>query len=389
MFKAIILGDIHLGKGVSIGKELSGSVLNSRIQDQLNILNWTLEQALTKLVDVIIITGDIFEDPKPHYSLISQFMYWLKTCSNHNIKVHIIFGNHDILRSGNIYNSPLDIIDQVDLENVFVHRDISTLFFDKMAITFMPFRDRNSLNAATMNDAIEMLSSSIQYELALIKPELKKVLIGHLAIEGSFYVGDEVDTLSNEIFCPLSMFSGYDYVWMGHVHTPQVMQKSPLVAHVGSMDISNFKESDQDKHIVIVSEDSYEEISIPTRKLNDLIISVPAGVDTTQYVLEQIEKEELDLNSSIVRLKINLEDVSLQPVNKKEIMKHFSDNNVFNVCSFAESKKVEIVRSHQLSIDNTITTEIALSKWAEQKFTDQKDKDLFISKGLELLSNLN
>ena len=69
----LILGDVHLGKGLNIGKPSVGNSLNSRVIDQLNLLNWALEQSLDNLVSRIIITGDIFEDSKPDYQLVQFF----------------------------------------------------------------------------------------------------------------------------------------------------------------------------------------------------------------------------------------------------------------------------------------------------------------------------
>src|ERR1700677_3462486 len=110
MTLALLLGDPHLGKGQSVGRVGLGSNLNSRVADQFNLLDWTLEQALEKGADHIIITGDIFEDTKPHPSLIAMFVAWLKKCQAHYVHVHILMGNHDMLRSGSVFTSSLDII---------------------------------------------------------------------------------------------------------------------------------------------------------------------------------------------------------------------------------------------------------------------------------------
>ncbi|MDR9826287.1 hypothetical protein RCJ22_11765, partial [Vibrio sp. FNV 38] len=143
------------------------------------------------------------------------------------------------------------------------------------------------------------------YELASIPLTYKKILVGHLAIEGSIPVGDEIDDMANELFCPLDMFNGYDYVWMGHVHKPQVMKKTnPRIEHVGSMDLSNFGETDQKKYIVIVdcfSHDKDFEIEyLPTRPLKKLTVTVPKDTeDTTAYVLDELKKLDGDFNRSI------------------------------------------------------------------------------------------
>src|SRR5258706_233763 len=110
MSRHIILGDVHIGKSLQIGKVGIGSALNSRISDQLNLLRWTLDQAILYQAESIKITGDIFEDPKPHPTLIKLFLDWLKTCRDESISVDIIQGNHDIIRSGQFIQSALDII---------------------------------------------------------------------------------------------------------------------------------------------------------------------------------------------------------------------------------------------------------------------------------------
>src|SRR6185436_19297589 len=254
MSNIIILGDPHLGKSLSQGRVGIGSNLNSRIVDQLNLLDWTLDQAIDLSIDHIVITGDIFEDPRPPPSLITLFISWLKKCQANSVHVHLILGNHDILRSGFIYSSPLDIISEVELENVDVYKNINTITIDTTAITLMPFRDRKALGASTNSIALSLLKEYLVYELASMPITYKKVLIGHLAIEGSIPIGDEIDDISNELFCPLDMFNGYDYVWMGHVHKPQIMKKQkPYIAHIGSMDISNFAEIDHSKHIIILN----------------------------------------------------------------------------------------------------------------------------------------
>src|SRR5579863_6576450 len=127
MTTAIILGDVHLGKGTNIGKFGVGATLNSRIVDQLNLLDWTLDKAVEHHAEHIIITGDVFEEPKPHPSLIAMFVSWLKKCQVYDISVHIIVGNHDILRNGFSYTSPLDIITEADLDKIHIYKDINTI----------------------------------------------------------------------------------------------------------------------------------------------------------------------------------------------------------------------------------------------------------------------
>lgn len=396
MSNAIILGDVHLGKGTNIGKTGVGANLNSRIVDQLNLLDWTLEQAVECHADHIILTGDVFEDPKPPPFLIALFIAWLKRCEMHGIHVHIIRGNHDILRSGNVYSSPLDIITEVELENVSVYCDINTIILGTTAFTFIPFRDRKSFSVGTGAEAIALLRDSLVYELASIPATYQKVIVGHLAIEGSIPIGDEIDDLTNELFCPLDMFNGYDYVWMGHVHKPQVMKKkTPYVAHIGSMDISNFGETDHRKFIVVFN--IYGEKNngpnsavwgvrdLPTRALKKVSISVPKDTtDSTEYVLDELKKLD-SWDKSIVRVDVSLAAPELASVNKSVIEKYLTSQGVFNVTGISESKKIALIKKKDgnNNIDTKMDVDSAIKAYA-QTYVDAAERPAFMELAKEI-----
>lgn len=378
MANIIILGDPHVGKNTSLGKVGIGSTLNSRVIDQINLLNWTLDQALERNAEHIIVTGDVFEDPKPHPSLIVLFLGWVKRCEAQGIKLHIVMGNHDILRSGTFITSPLDIISESEVDGCQIYKDLSTINIGSTSVTFVPFRDRKSFICESNADALAILKSTIQYELAAIPLTYNKLLIGHLALEGSIPVGDEIDDLTNELFCPLDMFNGYDFVWMGHVHKPQVLRKTPHLAHIGSMDISNFGETENKKYIILFDTDniSFTEIEIPTRPLRKISISIPKETkDSTSYVIEEIEKKKKELNNSIVKIEISLSSPELPSVDRNLIEKTLYKAGIFNISSFSESKKLSIVKKNDaVVIDNTIDINSALKKWADLKYKKEDDK---------------
>jgi DNA repair exonuclease SbcCD nuclease subunit len=395
MTAAIILGDVHLGKSVAIGKAGIGSNLNSRIADQLNLLDWTLEQAVERGANRIILTGDIFEDPKPHPSLIAMFIAWLKKCQAYNIYVHIILGNHDMLRSGMVFTSSLDIISEIDLDNVSIYKDINTFMIDTTAITIMPFRDRKSFNTSSNAEAVEILKESLVYELASIPVTYKKILVGHLAIEGSIPVGDEIDDIANELFCPLDMFAGYDYVWMGHVHKPQIMKKkNPFIAHIGSMDISNFVETDHQKHIVIIDCDdaaagnNFTIEYLPTRDLRKVCITVPKDTaDSTAYVLSILEKykeSKTTFDKAIVRVEISLATPELKSVNKSDIEKYLTSQGAFNVTGISESKKIALIKKDASNTIDTKMDVVTSIKEYAKTYVDAQAHDDFIELAMDL-----
>ena len=389
---AIILGDPHLGKNTNLGKIGLGATLNSRVIDQVNLLNWTLEQAIEHYIQDIIITGDIFEEPRPHPSLISLLVDWLKKCETNNINVHIIIGNHDIFRTGNYYTSPLDIITYCELQNVKVYNEITTIYLDDVAFTLIPFRDRKSFNTNSNVEALSILDNQLVYEAASIPLTYTKVVVGHLALEGSIPVGDEIDDLSNELMCPLDMFHSYDYVWMGHVHKPQVLQKSspnkPYIAHIGSMDISNFGETDQEKQIIIFNSDQapfFQYQVIPTRPLKKIIISIPKEThDTTQFVINELKQSSNLINKSILRLEIHLTSSELLSVDRTIIEKTLYQMGVHSVSAISESKKLmPLKKEGQQNLEMSMNTISAIKTYATVMI-DKSQQNNFIKLALEI-----
>lgn len=391
MSSILILGDPHLGRSLTLGRVGLGSALNSRIVDQLNLLDWTLEQALEHNIDHIVITGDVFEDPKPFPALITLFIGWLQKCSAHDISVHIIMGNHDILRTGNFYTSPLDIVSECELNNVFVYKDIDTIFIDRAAFTMVPFRDRKSFSVASNAEALSLLQEILVYELASIPPTHRKILVGHLALEGAIPVGDEIDDLTNELHCPVEMFKGYDYVWMGHIHMPQVIRRQPLIAHIGSMDTSNFGETNHKKHIVLFDLETgdIQHLDLPTRPLKKMVVSVPKDtINTTAFVLEEVKQASQEINRAIVRLEIHLTSPELLPTNRGELEKQLYELGAFNVSAITESKKLApIKKDGTATIDTTMDVMAATKKWAETQIDTDK-RPLFLEAAADIYTEL-
>lgn len=364
----LILGDVHLGKGLNIGKQSVGSALNSRIIDQYNLLDWVYDQAVDNNIQHIILTGDVFEEPKPHYSLVVLFLDWLKKCSDYNIAVHIIVGNHDILRSGQFTTSPLDIIASTDIENVYVYKRITTLDLDGVGVTFMPFRDRRSFNTDENSTAINILKAQLPYEVTAIDDTALKVLIGHLALEGAIPVGYELDELSNELFCPLDMFKGYDIVLMGHVHKFQMMSESPCIGHIGSMDISDFGEMDHKKYIAIIdpkSEEKVRYVQLPTRPLKNIVIQLPEmDANATKYIEEEVAKLG-SLNNHIVKISIILPGNASYAIDRNIIEQAMYKAGAFHVSKISEERTFTSLKKQiNETIDNTVNELSAIKTYA-------------------------
>jgi DNA repair exonuclease SbcCD nuclease subunit len=393
MSKTIICPDVHLGRSLIIGKPGIANGLNSRIIDQSKLLDWVLEQTIENNAGSIIFTGDICEDSKPDFSLINIFVSFLKKCEHNSIDVHIVLGNHDLKRTGSQYISWLDLIDASEISNVHIHKYIDTIYKEDVCFTLLPFRDRRSLNCDTNANALAAIAERLPYELADIPNGYDRVLIGHLALEGAIYVGDEIDDAANELMCPLDMFNEYDYVIFGHVHKPQVLRKKPYICHIGSLDISDFGETDHNKIIILFdtsAKEKLKEIKVPTRPLRKIMITVPSDKDSTDYIIEQLqaEQQEKSFKDAIVKIEIKLLDAFVKNSDRALIEKNIYSFGAYYICNISESRNITVVPvEKQNKISNSIAPKSAIKIWADQcsLFANNDEKALYIAEAFEII----
>lgn len=399
--KAILIGDAHIGKIGNLGKSGLGNTLNSRVQDQIKLLDWCLDQAILNDVFTIIMTGDVFETNNPSAILYSLFIDWLKRCLSHNIDVHIILGNHELIKcNGNIVSSALDVIERVELDNVHVYKFIDTVHFDDVSFTLMPFRDRRAMNCETTDQALDIIKNQVGYEFAEIPQNNLKVVIGHYTLEGALPLGDEKDIgdVSVELVLKPEVFNGYDYVWFGHIHKPQLLTDSNCrIAHIGSLDISDFGKGELEVKKIIVLFDTedpvhFKELVVPTRNLYKIPIVIPIDKKdtTTDYVLEFLEnfnKEKL-LKDAIIRLEVKLPTREAQNTDREKIINYiYNDLSVHNISNYSETRMVNVVSFPQNSgVHNEMNLNTAVKLWADNfKFENDEIKNEFISEINEVI----
>lgn len=392
---ALVLGDLHIGRGISIGKPAEQGKLNSRIQDQIDLLDWAYEQCLDKYIENIVITGDVYQDYRPHPAVIGIFMRWLKKCERSAINVHIVMGNHDILRSGQYVVSALDLVSELELEGATVYKNITRIELDDYTLVLVPFRDKRMYEAKNKEEGLQKLEAELLPVLA--EPSNKtKVCIGHLALEGSLSIGDEISDHLNELYIPPEMFEWFDYVWMGHIHHPQVIQHhKPYAAHIGSLDRSDFSrtEIEHGKVAIILdpnTEKMYNELELPTRNLWPVKIDVPPGKESTEYVINELclVSKKIEFKNSIVRLEIQLNGSELDNVDRDKVESYLRNNlEIHHICGFSEARTISAIQINpEDSFDNSMKVDETINKWAETRdhFEDEQERNEFKTAAKEI-----
>lgn len=276
--------DWHLGQ-IFMGK--------SRVEEHEAFLFWLLETIKEKQIEVLLVSGDIFDTGTPPNYALELYYNFLKELSSIKTLITTIItaGNHDSIST---LKAPKQLLEVLNVhvitsgdedENVIIpiykNEDLKSII---CAVPFL--RDiviRKSLGGETISEKEKLANSGIKayYENCYKKAlELKKdkqipiISMGHLTTVGSrssqserdIYIGGTIDIGGDYL---ASMF---DYVALGHLHINQIVGSSSHVRYCGSPIPLSFSESKNTQKINLVSFETsnleIEELEIPLfRKL--------------------------------------------------------------------------------------------------------------------------
>lgn len=267
------LSDLH------IGKQLHRYNLK---EDQEYILNQILDWAKKEQPDAVVIAGDIYDKTVPSAEAVALFDWFLTELSalEPKLSVLMIAGNHDsakrleyaasilerqqIYIAGNAPEKPEDYLQKVTLTDEYGEVDFYLLPFIKPAYV------RNVFEEAELEyqDAVQKL-----LERESIDWSKRNVLVTH-----QFYTAgaEKTRTCDSEVFSvggldnvDTSVLEGFDYVAMGHIHSPQKVGKS-YYRYCGTPLKYSVSECDHQKSLTIVELGEGGEMEIYTHPLKPL-----------------------------------------------------------------------------------------------------------------------
>ncbi len=279
----------------------------SRIEEHQAFLSWLLDTIKENNIDVLLVSGDIFDTGTPPNYALELYYNFLKQLSQVNsLNTTIITaGNHD---SVSTLKAPKQLLEALNVhvvvngdedENIIIpiKEDDNT----KAIVCAVPFlRDnviRQSLGGETVSDKEKLTNDGIKayYEKAYNKAkELEQntpiITMGHLTTVGSrsseserdIYIGGTLDIGGDYL---ASMF---DYVALGHLHINQTVGNEH-VRYSGSPIPLSFSESKntQKVNVVTIEEDvKVEELEIPLKRKLQVI---KGDLETIKKELKAIE----------------------------------------------------------------------------------------------------
>lgn len=310
------ISDLHLGI----------SLLNTDLyEDQKYILDEIVDIAVKNNVDAILISGDIYDVSVPQVSATILFSEFITKLSRQNIRIYIIAGNHDDARRLSFASEILE------KSNIFIaksyEKDIKPLVLDdeygKVFIYMLPFmkpihiKNKFLVECKTYDEAIKLAIENLNVDYSE-----RNIILSHQFINGASICDSEnilqvgnIDNVSYEYY------KNFDYVALGHLHTPQCIKDNEHIRYSGSPIKLSFSEAHIDKTMPIVELKEKGTISInlvPLIPLHNMSI-VSGTYDTLSDKTIENKKYENDY------LKIILNDEQETPY-AKERLKSFYKN---------------------------------------------------------------
>lgn len=253
IMKFLHTSDLHIGKIVNDF---------SMLQDQKLMLQQIKDIALAREVDGVLLAGDIYDRAIPAGEAVMLLDEFLTTLAQKGIWVFLVSGNHDsperLCFAGQLLARQkigIGSVYQGELSSFWLEGDK-----EKVEIVLLPFVRPACAEAGTCNEAVANMlqkyendKKSLREEEEKNKKPIRRILVTHYFVtdagkepelsdsESTIHVGglDQVEA---------SLFEGFDYVALGHIHKPQQIGKRP-VYYAGSPLKYSFGEVNQQKSL--------------------------------------------------------------------------------------------------------------------------------------------
>lgn len=265
--KILHLSDLHFGKRLNNF---------SLLEDQIYVNQQIFQLAKNQKIDAVIIAGDIFDKSIPSADAVQLFDEFLNFWAELNLPIFIISGNHDnaerlsfglnIFSHNNIYISPVynGEIKSITLKDNYGNINFYLLPFLKPSMV-RPFFPDEEIKSHTQALKIALKN------LTLNKDE-RNILIAHQFVTGAVVSDSEEINVGGLDNIDAHIFDDFDYVALGHIHTPQAILRD-TIRYCGSLLKYSFSEANQQKSATIIDITTKEQINIttfPIKPLHDM-----------------------------------------------------------------------------------------------------------------------
>lgn len=274
--KFLHIADLHIGKIVN---EFSMLI------DQKYILEQIIQIASEEQVTGVFIAGDIYDRSIPPADAVTMLDWFLSTLIQKKIKVFMVSGNHDsaerigfahrILDENGLYiaGEYKGTIKSISLMEGSQRLNVHLLPFVKPQ-TVKYYEEHKAeqdkiVNIKTIEEGVITALSHLE----LNDSECNILVTHHFVTSGTIrpeQSDSEIElSLGGIDDVDVSVFDGFDYVALGHIHRPQRIGRD-TIRYAGSPLKYSFSEANQKKSVTIVDIHDTHEIQLSVRKLQPL-----------------------------------------------------------------------------------------------------------------------
>jgi len=260
--------DWHLGR--SLHEE-------SLVDDQA----WVLERLLTLLrddrPDALIVAGDLYDRAVPPPEAVSLLDDFLVRVAELGVNVVAIAGNHDSgERVG--FGARLLASRGVHLRGLLGDEATPIEIPGKGLVYALPFVEPEIVRAKEGDETLRGHAAATARVLARVRSDaerraLPSVLVAHAFVQGGAETRDSERPLSIGAAgsVPTETFGGFDYVALGHLHSPQAPDER--IRYSGSLLKYSFSEAGQRKGVlrVEVGRGSARAEAVPLGQRRDVV----------------------------------------------------------------------------------------------------------------------
>jgi exonuclease SbcD len=227
-------------------------------------LDWLHRLVQENRADLLLVSGDVFDTGMPQHEAVARYYEFLTRISSlGHCQVIITGGNHD---SAAMLNAPRHLLEQLRIHivgNLPENLQEAIFEFPECTVCAIPFlRDRDLRrylegNSVLTSDQAVRAAIGTTYKQALELAAARKlpvIAMGHLTAEGASRNPDSERDIhvGNLASVGPSIFHGFAYVALGHLHQCQSVAGVDTIRYSGSPIPLSFAEADYQHQVVLL-----------------------------------------------------------------------------------------------------------------------------------------
>ena len=369
----------------------------SQLEEQTLFLSWIETYIIDQKIDVLLISGDVFDTGSPsNQSLEMYYSFLVKLKATSCKSIIITGGNHD---SPGTLNAPKHILDALSIkvvgkatENIEDEIFKIELNNEQVIVAAVPYLRDGDIRRAVAGESFDELTDKYKtalinhYEAAanqckLINTTQSPVIgMGHL-----FAIGGSVSDSEQNIYVGTLGHIGaddfptyFDYIALGHLHRPQIIGENDKIRYSGSPNILSFSEINYDKKVLVLTIEN-NEIS----KVQDAIIPCFRNFYKLTGTIDECISKFSTINSNTYGLtswvEIALKEASTVNTDDLKIEAEKYDFDILKIAlkNQRRYKGIEELLAETKSIKELLPTEVFKLKCEEMNYDLAKNPEIW------------